>query len=65
MNKNKHHEDLQQKIQEHNDFLDKVSETNQARVLGFMMGNRKSNIWKAWVNVVRQFKLTKAKTAEF
>lgn len=29
------------------------------------MGNRKSNIWKAWLNVIKRLKLTKSKAAEF
>ena len=52
-------------IAEFESFVDQAKEINNARVYKFMMENNKANIWRAWLNVIKQFKLTKAKTVEF
>ena len=47
------------------EFFDKVQETNNARVFKHIMDTNKTNIWRAWNNVIYQIKLTKSKTVEF
>ena len=52
-------------ITEFEAFVDQAKEINNARVYKFILENNKANIWRAWLNVIKQFKLTKAKTVEF
>lgn len=46
-------------------YVDRAREVNTARCFKFFLANRTSNIWKAWNNVIKNLKLTKAKTIEF
>lgn len=47
------------------DFRDKASETNQVRITNYFIEKNTQNIWRAWLKVIKHFKLVKAKTAEF
>lgn len=38
---------------------------NAARCFKFFLGGRQSDVWRAWANVIRLSKLTKAKGVEF
>lgn len=46
-------------------FVSRSKDVNNERCYKYFLDTRKSNVWRAWLNVVKQFKLTKAKTVEF
>jgi hypothetical protein len=56
---------LQAKNQAFEDYHAKVREHNAARCFKFLLGGRTSDVWRAWANVIRITKLTKAKGVEF
>jgi len=58
-------DDMKKKDSEFLEFVDKTKETNLNRCYNHFMEKNKSNLWKAWVNVIKSIKLTKAKTKEF
>ena len=53
------------KSQEFEDYHAKVREVNAARCFKHWTGQRKSDVWRAWANVIRTLKLTKSKGVEF
>jgi len=52
-------------VKEFDDYHAKVREVNAARCFKFFLGSRTTDIWRAWANVIRMTKLTKAKGVEF
>jgi hypothetical protein len=59
------HSDLNDKITAFETYRDIAKDVNNARVLKFMVERSNKNVWRGWVNVVKHFKLIKAKEAEF
>lgn len=57
--------DLTAGNEDFNNYVERAREVNTKRCYKYFLGNRKSNIWRAWLNVIAQLKLTKAKAAEF
>ena len=45
--------------------VEKVKDVNNARCFKVFMDKNKANVFRAWLNVIKFFKLQKAKTVEF
>ena len=56
---------LKEKDGEFNEHVDQIKEQNNARVLNLFMTKNASNVFNAWVNIVKHQKLVKAKEFEF
>ena len=64
-NREERERQLRDRMDAFESFVDRSREVNTQRCYKYFLDNRKSNVWRAWINVVKQFKLTKAKTVEF
>ena len=47
-----------------NDVVDRIKEANNARCFKVFMDKNMANVFRTWLNVIKFFKLQKAKTAE-
>lgn len=56
---------LRERMEAFENFVSRSKDVNNERCYKYFLDTRKSNVWRAWLNVVKQFKLTKAKTVEF
>lgn len=64
-NKSSVMDELKQHQDNFDEFRNKVSETNMKRVCAFLYEKNLQNVFKAWKNVYKLQKLTKAKAVEF
>lgn len=52
---------LRQRDDDFQEYIRQIKQTNVARIFSLFMDKNKSNVFAAWLNVIKNIKLTKAK----